>query len=55
MLRLHLQRLADIALTEQEPDLDRPPGPLSAPCGARIEVRGLSFHMPMRSRLSSRT
>jgi ATP-binding cassette subfamily B protein RaxB len=42
MLRLHLQRLADIALTELEPGLDRPVG-YERPLRGEIEVRGLSF------------
>jgi ATP-binding cassette subfamily B protein RaxB len=42
MLRLHLQRLADIALTEPETGLDRPTGYVRPLLGA-IEVRGLSF------------
>ena len=42
MLRLHLQRLADIALTEQEPGLDRPSG-YERTLRGEIEVRGLSF------------
>jgi ATP-binding cassette subfamily B protein RaxB len=42
MLRLHLQRLADIALTEQEPGLDQPLG-YGRPLAGEIEVRGLSF------------
>jgi ATP-binding cassette subfamily B protein RaxB len=42
MLRLHLQRLADIALSEQEPGLDQPPG-YERTLRGEIEVRGLSF------------
>jgi ATP-binding cassette subfamily B protein RaxB len=42
MLRLHLDRLADIALSEQEPGLDQPPGHARTLQG-EIEVRGLSF------------
>jgi ATP-binding cassette subfamily B protein RaxB len=42
MLRLHLQRLADIALTEPEPGLDRAAG-YPRPLLGSIEVRGLSF------------
>ena len=42
MLRLHLQRLADIALTEPEPGLDRPIG-YDRTLRGEIEVRGLSF------------
>ena len=42
MLRLHLQRLADIALTAQEPGLDQPIGHHKALLG-EIEVRNLSF------------
>ena len=42
MLRLHLRRLADIALSEQERGLDRLPG-YERPLRGEIEVRGLSF------------
>jgi ATP-binding cassette subfamily B protein RaxB len=42
MLRLHLQRLSDIALTEQEPGLDRPQG-YERILRGDIEARGLSF------------
>jgi ATP-binding cassette, subfamily B, bacterial CvaB/MchF/RaxB len=42
MLRLHLQRLADIALSEPEPGLDQPLGYERALRG-EIEVRDLSF------------
>jgi ATP-binding cassette, subfamily B, bacterial CvaB/MchF/RaxB len=42
MLRLHLQRLADIALTEPEMGLDRPTG-YARPLRGAIEARGLSF------------
>jgi ATP-binding cassette, subfamily B, bacterial CvaB/MchF/RaxB len=42
MLRLHLQRLADIALTEPEMGLDRPTG-YARPLLGAIEARGLSF------------
>jgi ATP-binding cassette subfamily B protein RaxB len=42
MLRLHLQRLADIALSEREPGLDRPPG-YERVLRGEIEVRDLSF------------
>ncbi len=42
MLRLHLQRLSDIALTGQEPGLDQPSGHERILRG-EIEVRGLSF------------
>jgi ATP-binding cassette subfamily B protein RaxB len=42
MLRLHLQRLSDIALSEQESGLDQPPG-YERTLRGEIEVRGLSF------------
>ena len=42
MLRLHLQRLSDIALSEQEPGLDQAPG-YERTLRGEIEVRGLSF------------
>ncbi|WP_158931375.1 peptidase domain-containing ABC transporter [Acidisphaera sp. S103] len=42
MLRLHLERLADIALTEPEAGLDQPAG-YARPLLGAIEVRGLSF------------
>ncbi len=42
MLRLHLHRLADIALSEQEPGLDQPHG-YERTLRGQIEVRGLSF------------
>jgi ATP-binding cassette subfamily B protein RaxB len=42
MLRLHLQRLADIALTEQEPGLDRTLG-YQRQLRGEIEVSGLFF------------
>jgi ATP-binding cassette subfamily B protein RaxB len=42
MLRLHLQRIADIALTEPEAGLDQPIG-YARPLLGAIEVRGLSF------------
>jgi ATP-binding cassette subfamily B protein RaxB len=42
MLRLHLQRLADIALTEAEPGLDQPVG-YARPLAGAIEARELSF------------
>ncbi len=42
MLRLHLQRLADIALTDPEPGLGQPVG-YERPLRGEIEVRGLSF------------
>ena len=48
MLRLHLQRLADIALTEPEPGLGQPAG-YERPLRGEIEVRGLSFRYPKRA------
>ncbi len=42
MLRLHLDRLADIALTDQEPGLDQPMG-YERTLRGEIEVRNLSF------------
>jgi ATP-binding cassette subfamily B protein RaxB len=42
MLRLHLDRLADIAMSEQEAGLDRPPG-YERTLRGEIEVRDLSF------------
>jgi ATP-binding cassette subfamily B protein RaxB len=42
MLRLHLRRLADIALSDQEAGLDQPPG-YERTLRGEIEVRGLSF------------
>ena len=42
MLRLHLQRLADIALTDPEPGLGQPVG-YERPLRGEIEVRRLSF------------
>jgi ATP-binding cassette, subfamily B, bacterial CvaB/MchF/RaxB len=43
ILDLHLERLADIALSEPEPGHDRPPLGYERPIAGRIELRKVSF------------
>jgi ATP-binding cassette, subfamily B, bacterial CvaB/MchF/RaxB len=42
ILELHVERLSDIALSQQEPGHDRPPG-YARPIKGRIELRNVSF------------